>query len=189
VREVSGSADPFHFAGHGEYLLGDPLASRLKLAGSSLTLGELFDEMVPVAVGASIVLPACETWMTDYGDPADEQIGIAGGFLFAGAASVLSTQWAVDDLAAALIIARYYESLARRSPAGALADAQRTLRSATRRDVRRLMRRTDALRRLGFLDERSRQELDRIAQGLSRRRVNYSHPIYWAAFTVTAAPG
>jgi CHAT domain-containing protein len=186
--ERSARADPCHYAGHAVYRRDDPLASRLELTDGNLTLGLMFDGEMRVPPGANIVLSGCETAMTDYGDPADEYLGIASGFLFAGSASVLSTQWAVAEPAAALLIADYYANLETAEPAAALAQAQRQLRRTSRRDQRRLLDHVDELDRRGLLDEPSRDRLRDARQSLRSSRTDYAHPVYWAAYTITGIP-
>ncbi|MDT0353368.1 CHAT domain-containing protein [Pseudonocardia charpentierae] len=183
--ERAANADPCHYAGHAEYLRADPLGSRVELRDGALTLGRMFDGEVPVAPGATVVLSGCETAMTDYGDVADEYLGIASGFLFAGSAAVLSTQWAVAEGAAALLIAGYYANLRRTDPSAALAIAQRRLRRASRRDLIRLLDNTRDLDRLGLLGARTRAHLEDARQGARQVRLDYSHPVFWAAYTIT----
>lgn len=109
-----------------------------------------------------MVLSGCETAMTDFADVADEHLGIASGFLFAGSAAILSTQWAVTEGAAALLTAAYYARLQKAGPAAALRAAQHHVRQAGRNDLRRLTGHA--------------------------RRVDFRHPVFWATYTVTALP-
>jgi CHAT domain-containing protein/tetratricopeptide (TPR) repeat protein len=183
------SADPCHYAGHAVYRRPDPLGSSIELGTGKVTLGDIFDDGVPVASGASLVLSGCETAMTDYGDAADEHLGLASGFLFAGSSSVLSTNWAVAEAPAALLIDHYYANLQQMEPAAALAEAQRKLRHSSRRDMVRLLDRVDVLDREGVLDKRSRDRLRHERESLRQGRADYSHPIYWAAYTVTGLHG
>ncbi|WP_460627761.1 CHAT domain-containing protein [Intrasporangium mesophilum] len=127
--------------------------------------------------------------MSDYRDAVDEHLGIASGFLFAGSLSVLSTQWAVDERPAVLLIAAYYANLGRTDPASALAAAQRELRNASRRDLARLLDRVDELDAARVLDERSHATLQEARQSVRQRRPDYSHPVFWAAYTVTGLDG
>ncbi|HQR66222.1 MAG TPA: CHAT domain-containing protein, partial [Thermoanaerobaculia bacterium] len=64
-------------------------------------------------------------------------VGLARGFLYAGAARVVASLWKVDDVATAELMTRFYEGMlgpARLSPAAALRAAQAALwRKAWRR--------------------------------------------------------
>jgi len=123
-----------HYAGHATYDWKDPLGSAVLLAGGELTLGDLLDEAIPLRRSELTALAACETTMTDPDDPADEYLGLASGFVFAGCPVVLSTLWRVKDDAALLLSARFYQELrAHRRPSTALTAAQRWLRSAGHR--------------------------------------------------------
>lgn len=181
---LSADADPCHYAGHAAYRRHDPLASDIDLHDGALTLGSMFDDAVAVVPGGTVVLSGCETTMTDYRDAADEYLGIASGFLFAGSATVLSSHWAVADGAAALLTAEYYASLERSEPATALRAAQHKLRHVSHRDFGRLLKRADTLVQQGRLDAASRSRLEQVR----RDTPDFSHPVYWAAYTVTGLP-
>ncbi len=178
-------ADPCHYAGHAAYLRADPLASRIELSDGDLTLGAMFDEWLTVAPGAAVVLSGCETALADFQDAADEYLGIAGAFLFAGSATILSTQWAVAEGPAALLIAYYYANLRHADPAAALAAAQRRLRRTARRDLTRLLDRVAELDRIGLLDPTAKGKLLDARHTTRRTRSDFSHPVFWAAYTVT----
>ena len=78
------------------------------------------------------VLSACETGIAGEQLP-DEVISLAAGFLQAGAAAVISSLWAVNDIATALLMARFYETwiLEKSEPAGSLRAAQLWIRDTT----------------------------------------------------------
>jgi CHAT domain-containing protein len=189
----------FHFAGHAYYAWSKPLDSALVLANEHrLTVGTLFDEGMPLAETMLVVLSACETNITDPHDPADEYIGLAAAFLFAGAPAVVCTLWAVDDVATMLLMGKLYHLLLTPSksateylrPAAALRSAQLWLRDLTaqqvigelgnerlqaiRASVAKGRAASDPLRLLGDIVGRSVKTDDRP----------FEHPYYWAAFVV-----
>jgi CHAT domain-containing protein len=74
------------------------------------------------------VLNGCESGMLTP-DGTDEYLGLPSGFLYAGAACVISTLWAVNDLSSALVMDRFHGEVANGSyPAAALREACRWLR-------------------------------------------------------------
>jgi CHAT domain-containing protein len=82
------------------------------------------------------VLNGCESGMVKP-EQVDEYFGLSAGFLFAGAACVVSTLWSVWDLSSALLSLRFHESWrAGQTPLAALSGAQRWLRGLTGRAVR-----------------------------------------------------
>jgi CHAT domain-containing protein len=169
----------FHFAGHGLHRLDDLLASELLFAGrQSLTLGDLFDEMVSFQEVEQACLSACETGQMNPADVADECFGLSAGVLFAGAANVLSSLWEVEDRTTAQLIARFYQELpaSGNNSAAALRKAQRWLRESGGR---------------GESEASPPDEAARTLQGAgpaspSHRRAgrDFAHPYFWAAFTL-----
>ena len=69
-------------------------------------------------------MSACETGLAQI-TQGDEIIGLARGFIFAGASSLITSLWKVDDLATAVMVKRFYRYLsAGDSKAEALRKAQ-----------------------------------------------------------------
>ena len=124
-----------HFACHGIADVTEPLNSALLLARGRLTLRDLLSHG-PFALRLA-VLSACETAVPGSELP-DEVIGLPAGFLEAGAAGVIGSQWAVPDTSTLLVMARFYE-LWRDKKAGmpaaeALRQAQIWVRDASNGD-------------------------------------------------------
>ncbi|GIJ51673.1 hypothetical protein Val02_85590 [Virgisporangium aliadipatigenens] len=184
---AAADANPCHYAGHAGYRRDDPLESRIELADGALTLGNLFDGRVPVPAGADIALSGCETAMSDHQNPADEYLGIASGFLFAGAATVLSTQWAIADEPASLLVDRFYAQLRNTNPPRALRNAQRALRGASRSDLYQLIDRASRQANSEILDAHARQRLAAKRSALRNAEIDYAHPVHWAAYTLTGS--
>jgi CHAT domain-containing protein len=95
-----------HFACHGVADVTAPLDSALLLPGGRLTLRNLLSQG-PFALRLA-VLSACETAVPGAELP-DEVIGLPTGFLEAGAAGVIGSQWAVPDTGTLFLMARFYE--------------------------------------------------------------------------------
>jgi len=67
-------------------------------------------EQLRLARTQLVTLSACETGLVEFGRGlADEYIGLPGILLQAGARAVVASLWAVDDLATALLMGRFYE--------------------------------------------------------------------------------
>lgn len=124
-----------HFACHGLARPDAPLDSALLTSNNEqLTLGDLF--RLELAEGNRrgmrlAVLSACETQLPGRELP-DELVGLPSGFLQAGAAAVVASQWMIGDTAAALTTTMFYRNLVSgaEGPA-ALRDAQAWLRDTT----------------------------------------------------------
>jgi CHAT domain-containing protein len=132
---------------HGTYQTDEPRNSHLMLAGNEsvpetergIYLGEALNGTVNLVGLRLLILSACETARIDM-SIANETLGLATGFLQAGAAGVIASLWAVDDQATYLLISRfaqfYLDPQRNWSPARALAEAQRWLRDeATNRVI------------------------------------------------------
>ena len=128
-----------HLAIHGRYDLEAPRQSRLVLAGNDslpqdkrhIYLSEALDGKVNLVGLRLLVLSACETGLIDTSFAPDEALGLAAGFLQAGAAGVIASLWAVDDQATYLLMSRfaqvYLDPRRKWPPARALAEAQHWL--------------------------------------------------------------
>jgi CHAT domain-containing protein len=186
-RQVIGRAY-VHFACHGLYDWIDPVASGLELADGRLTLRDLLDGRLDLTAARLVTLSACEAGMTDILlGGAEEYVGLPAGFLISGVPCVVSTLWAVDDLAGAMITGRFYANHLSRGMdfARALGAAQDWLRSIRVGDVIRYL-------------EEAQKSLCLSAQATIGRALSafrqlessdpdlrpYVHPHYWAAFTV-----
>ena len=117
----AGEADVLHLACHGRFRADNPAFSFLQLGDGRLTL----HDAARLRLRAGLVaLSACETGASRIA-PGDELLGLVRAFLLAGAATVLATQWAVDDEATAALVGRFYRTLvAGAAPARALQQAQ-----------------------------------------------------------------
>jgi CHAT domain-containing protein/tetratricopeptide (TPR) repeat protein len=134
--------DYWHFSSHGYFNWDDPRASGLWLTGKQrLTVGDL---MGTSGLGPPrlVVLSACETGLYDIATTPNEFTGLPTAFLQLGAGGVLATQWPVNDLSMALLVARFYDLHRGQNlvPAVALREAQLWLRRATSRDLQEYVR-------------------------------------------------
>jgi CHAT domain-containing protein/tetratricopeptide (TPR) repeat protein len=129
-----------HLALHGQFYFDAPRKSRLILAGNeelpeadrTISLDECLSGALNLVGMRLLVLSACETSLIDF-QAMNEMIGIAAGFLQAGAAGVIASLWKVNDQATYLLMSRFMQLFldpAHRdwTPAYCLAAAQRWLR-------------------------------------------------------------
>jgi CHAT domain-containing protein/tetratricopeptide (TPR) repeat protein len=129
-----------HLALHGQFYFDAPRKSRLILAGNeelpeadrTISLDECLRGALNLVGMRLLVLSACETSLIDF-QSINEMIGIAAGFLQAGAAGVIASLWEVNDQATYLLMSRFMQLFldpAQRdsTPAYCLAAAQRWLR-------------------------------------------------------------
>lgn len=103
---------------------------RLTGKGEVLTLKEMAAKMNLFRTEL-VVLSACESGLVGVDRKSDEFIGLPGGFIRAGARTVIASLWAVDDMATLMFMAEFYRSLIDEgfTPSRALREAQLTLAS------------------------------------------------------------
>ncbi|WP_232321591.1 CHAT domain-containing protein [Picosynechococcus sp. PCC 7117] len=152
-----------HSAHHAESNLSNPRESALKLGDGNFSLGSLMLKRYPNL--NHVFLSCCET---NLGKPelTDDLLTLGTGFLCAGARTVISSLWAVDDLATAIFTSYYYEVLKEtQKPAIALQQAQQRLRNVTIADLCR--------------------DFPELAHQINIGNPNqqpYIDPFYWAGF-------
>jgi CHAT domain-containing protein len=199
------NADIVHFSCHGFFDFLSPQKSSLILAGAKiasdgvpsenksyirsrrgetfdiaecLTLEEIFD--LQLSKCSLVVLSACETGLTDIQNTTDEYIGLPSGFLYAGATSVLSTLWAVNDVSTAILAIKFYELFRAENPpavAVALRESQLWLRSLTVKGLLEWVETSQLLSR-----EHKQTIQDRYRRGYKQDYQPYESPVHWAAF-------
>ncbi len=125
-----------------------------------------------------VTLSACETGLIDFRNTSDEYIGLPSGFLYAGAAIVVSSLWTVNDLSTAFLMIRFYQNL-KEGLAGTLAlnQAQLWLRDLTKGDLERWIEEN-----LLPLKPAVRLSLRRRLYQLKDEAKPFQSPFYWAAF-------
>ncbi len=114
-----------HFAAHGIFDPKHPLNSALLLAGNGNNQGLLrAGDLYRLRLNNDLItLSACETALSAI-SKGDDVIGFTRGFLYAGARSIVSSLWKVDDQATRDLMVGFYERLPRMEKDKALREAQ-----------------------------------------------------------------
>jgi CHAT domain-containing protein len=206
----------WHFSSHGAFDWVDARRAGLIMRGNTpLTIGALLAEQGRLGRPRLVTLSACETGLYDARNNPEEFVGLPATFLQLGAAGVVATLWQVDDLATALLMAKFYDLHLgdKLSPPSALKRAQAWLRDATREDLIQYSRASAAAAKLdaGKLSElegtlstlrRTRsvhfdpiwghlQDRNRSATGSTNESTSapvprpFVHPYYWGGFVYT----
>ncbi len=110
LKELIEGSDAIHFVGHAEFDQTDPYSSALILPGGGrLRVADLQEADIDLTGVRLVTLAACETGKGEVLS-GDEVVGIARGFLTAGAQCALVSLWKVSDEASARLIPLFYES-------------------------------------------------------------------------------
>jgi CHAT domain-containing protein/Flp pilus assembly protein TadD len=179
----------FHFTGHAAYNSRSPEASALALTDEPLTAKRI--SQLDLSSYNLITLAACETAITGRENINTEYVGLTSAFLQAGAANILSTLWQVDEIANAWFTIYFYQQLlSGKSPAEALAITQRWLQTVTWQNLADWLTELSQLPQLeiGIIDRLTARITNILKEGGTiglDRPTKYSHPYYWAAFTLT----
>jgi CHAT domain-containing protein len=130
----------WHISSHGRFDWEDVRQSGLVMRGQAmLTLGRLLETEGSLGHPRLVALSACETGLYDINRNANEFIGLPATLMQIGATGVLSSLWPVDDLATALLMAKFYDLHLDQglAPPAALKSAQDWLRGATKAELMR----------------------------------------------------
>jgi CHAT domain-containing protein len=127
LRRLGQGAGLLHFATHSHANPALPADSSVMLYGAPLAVPEIYG--LQLAPGALVVLSSCESGLGRE-HPGREVTSLASAFHAAGASSVISTLWPVDDAAQSRLFPEFYRDLRHGDGRGAaLAEAKRTLRA------------------------------------------------------------
>jgi hypothetical protein len=173
VEEMLMNHNVWHFACHCDVTPDSILDSALSLTGAQLSLRAIL--ALPPMPRRLAVLSSCETHLSGTQLP-NEAMGLPAGLLQTGFAGVVASHWRVLDRSTAHFMIRFHELWCGHglSPAAALAETQRWLRTATPAELNASL---DVIP-------------DRPANGSAeqtrvRAAGKYGHPYYWAAFALT----
>lgn len=105
-------SDIIHLACHAYFRGDDPLFSHLILSDSEgKETPSFISDIFNLRLNSSLVtLSACETGLSQF-TSGDELIGISRAFFYAGAPSLLTSLWTVNDKSTSLLMDRFYEGL------------------------------------------------------------------------------
>lgn len=148
--------------------------NRFRLETQCLTLKEIFATLnLPSC--RLVTLSACETGLVS-SVSTDEYIGLASGFLYAGATNVVSSLWSVSDFSTAFLMIRFYENLKNEnlSVSQALQAAQNWLRTINRADFLTWL--TNDVK----IPEDKVKDIKNFVRRLPKQP--FADPQYWAAF-------
>jgi hypothetical protein len=113
--------DVLHLACHGQFRPDNPLFSSLHLADGFVTVRDICAQKLQAEL---VTLSACETGLNKI-FAGEEILGLARGFLSAGARSLVLSLWTVSDAATTRLMTDFYTNLQRgAAPAASLRAAQ-----------------------------------------------------------------
>ena len=119
-------ADVLHIATHGVHRPDNPMFSGLRLSDGWLAARDLYGVQLSASL---VVLPACESVLASNTE-GNELFGIARGFLYAGAPSLIGSLWPVQDEQTAQLMVAFYSALRQGlGTAAALREAQLAVRA------------------------------------------------------------
>ncbi len=201
-RKLAQQVQGLHSCHHAQSRLDNPLESQLTLAhGSSITLGQLMTPSWRLPQLVEVFLSCCET---NLGTPSltDDILTLSTGFLCAGARSVISSLWKVDDVATAIFAIFYYQHRKQgQSRTEALRQAQIQLRELTKIDLKQIFQQVEPREKelirnrkkyISGSVEYKQWESEYNMYAKFNRRINeienstqqfpFSAPHYWSAF-------
>jgi CHAT domain-containing protein len=201
-RNLAQQVQGLHSCHHAQSRLDNPLESQLTLAhGSSIVLGELMTPSWRLPQLIEVFLSCCET---NLGTPSftDDILTLSTGFLCAGARTVISSLWQVNDLATALFSIFYYQHRKHgKNRPQSLQEAQIQLRELTKSELEEISQQIE-LREKELIANRKKYisgspdyqrwrceynmytKLNRRIKEIknSSQQFPFSAPHYWSAF-------
>ncbi|ABA20166.1 TPR repeat protein [Trichormus variabilis ATCC 29413] len=204
TNETLSNSQWLHFSCHGYFNFRSPLKSGLQLADAvtsnipstinssrylridnetaidldkCLTLEDIFQ--LNLNNCRLVCLSACETGFIDYTNSSDEYIGLASGFIRAGATNMISSLWAVSDFHTALLMIKFYENLPlyQYNVSLALNHTQTWLRRATQSQI------IDWVQSKTNMQNTQQQKIIGFLQQYKPEQQPFKRPEFWAAFS------
>jgi len=167
-----GSFDIIHLATHSWFYPGSPENSFIQFSDRKLNLKQLADLELEIPKVDLLVLSACKTALGNK----DAEFGFAGLAMQAGVKSALASLWSVDDAGTVVLMSEFYEQL-----------KSTTIKSQALRQAQMNM-----LHKKVSLEGTEVKGLEVAvnlpADIMSEEVPDFTHPFYWAGFTVIGNP-
>ncbi|MEA5466646.1 CHAT domain-containing protein [Leptothoe sp. PORK10 BA2] len=163
-----------HLATHGEFNVGDLSKSYLYLHNQKLALTELRSLGLHQPSVELLTLSACQTALGNR----SAELGFAGFAVLAGAKTSIASLWNVSDEASAGLMIEFYRQLQ---------DSQPTIKAEALREAQLAMIRGDISVEGGWLKGPTASRQLPVELAIEGQR-NFSHPYYWAAFSLVGSP-
>lgn len=163
-----------HLATHGEFTSGDLSQSYIQLYDQRLRLHQLRTLGLHRPALELLTLSACQTALGNR----SAELGFAGFAVLAGAKTSVASLWSVSDEASAGLMIEFYRQLQGDDPIIKAEALRRAQLSMLRGDI---FAEGDQL--VGLTQSRPLPP-ELIIEG----RQNFSHPYYWAAFSLVGSP-
>ncbi len=167
-----GSFEIVHIASHSLFNPGDPENSYIQFSDRKLTLDQIAQLNLDQPQVDLLVLSACQTAIGNK----DAEFGFAGLAMQAGVKSALASLWSIDDAGTVALMSEFYQQL-KLNPikSAALRQAQVNLLQG------KVFLEGNSVRGIGV-------EVDLPAISTATAPQNFSHPFYWAGFTIIGNP-
>ncbi|MEQ9237722.1 CHAT domain-containing protein [Coleofasciculus sp. E2-BRE-01] len=164
-----------HLATHAEFKPGNPENSYIQMWNRKLRLNELKELGLSDSAIDLLVLSACRTALGNQ----EAELGFAGSALQAGVDSTLATLWYVSDEGALGVTTEFYRQL-----------RQVPIKSEALRRAQLAMIRGEVSIANGQLNygDKSITLPPEMAELAKTKNLNFSHPYYWAPFTLIGNP-
>jgi tetratricopeptide (TPR) repeat protein len=188
-KALSEDYNIFNFTGYVNNNLLEPEKTELVLTGEDkLTLEQICQNTL--ASYNLITLPACENSITNNYSISTEYVDLSTAFLSLGVPHVVSTLWIVESPANALVMIEFYRRLQQnQSLPTALTETTSWLKELTVEELRKWYE--DLLNNLHLDNLEVQNYLEAQLYKTTKQQPNkklYSHPYYWAAFTIAGKP-
>ena len=168
----SGDFDIIHLASHSFFNPGNPEASFIQFSDRRVNLSQLADLNLDLPAVDLLVLSACETALGNE----DAEYGFAGLAMQAGVKSALASLWLVDDMGTVLLMSNFYQQL-----------QSNPIKSAALRQAQLNLLHGKAIvegKQIMGLDV----EVNLSSITTAEQDQDFTHPYYWAGFTVIGNP-
>ena len=182
-KQLLGSVGRLHSSHHASANFSQSLNCALALADGDLTLAQLLSPDWRFPELEEVFASYCEGNLGSL-EIADDWLTLATGFLCAGARSVISTQWSVEDLASALFALFYYKNrFGQYTRPEAIQRAQRQLRQLTGQELGIYRQEVEAFLQQQFAADSEAYKLAQVRfMACCNEAMPVAHPYYWAGF-------
>jgi len=174
--EINRKQKPFgiiHLATHADFLPGAANNSYIQLWNEKLSLDQLPQMGWSKPQVQLLVLSACATALGDR----DAELGFGGLAVQAGVKSALASLWYVNDAATTALMTRFYRDL-----------RQVPIKAEALRQAQLAMAKGQVFLEKGRLRGLGQDDILLPGSAQSEETIQFSHPYYWAAFTLIGSP-